>query len=77
MDRDMGAKLEMWRAADRAAHDAEQQIRSFGNRYRGMVTDEDLKRARELRTNADQLFEEAMFELNRELSKAIALQSSN
>lgn len=72
----MGLKLKIWQTADRTAHDAEMQIRSFGRRYGHMVSEEDVAQARELRERADRLFGEAMRELSAEVAGAVARQSA-
>lgn len=67
----MGRKLELWRAADRAAHDAEMQIRCFGKHREFMGSDGALEQARELRRRADHLFGEAMHEIGAEVGRAL------
>jgi len=76
MEHDVGTKFEMWREADRTAHEAELQIRSFGKRYGHLVPEKEGARARELRQSADRLFDEAMIELSIEVGKAHAKQSA-
>lgn len=67
----MGRKLDMWRAADRTAHDAEMHIRTFGRRYAHMLAAEESDRASALRAAADRLLDKAMQELSREVDKAV------
>ena len=66
----MGTKLKIWQTADRTAHDAEMQIRSYGRRY--TVLEAEVAQARELRARADRLFDEAMREISAEVGKAVA-----
>ena len=70
-ERTMGTKLEQWRQADRQAHSAELWLYGFG-RGRDSAPAADVAAAKGLREVADRLFDEAMAELQAEITDRVA-----
>jgi hypothetical protein len=68
----MADTYEQWRDADRKAHEVEQRIRSLGRRSHVHGWGEEFERAKQLRAEADKLFDAAICDINARVNAGLA-----